>query len=65
MNDPVHGILVSLRDRVTGVSGTTLATVDGLVVASDADRTHPESMAALAAAAVSLGHRLAEQGSAG
>ncbi|MFF4899989.1 roadblock/LC7 domain-containing protein [Streptomyces sp. NPDC001068] len=65
MSDPVQDILVSLRDRVMGISETTLATVDGLVVASDADRTHPESMAALAAAALSLGHRLAEQGSTG
>ncbi|MEU2339410.1 roadblock/LC7 domain-containing protein [Streptomyces sp. NPDC013172] len=65
MNDPVQDILVSLRDRVMGVSETVLATVDGLVVASDADKTHPESMAAVAAAALSLGHRLADQGHTG
>ncbi|MFK0154798.1 roadblock/LC7 domain-containing protein [Streptomyces sp. NPDC090499] len=65
MNDPVQDILVSLRDRVMGVRESTLATVDGLVVAGDTDKTHPESMAALAAAAISLGHRLADQGDTG
>ncbi|MEU5596891.1 roadblock/LC7 domain-containing protein [Streptomyces sp. NPDC020298] len=65
MSDPVKDILVSLRDRVMGVCETTLATVDGLVVASDTDKTHPESMAAVAAATLSLGHRLADQGGTG
>ncbi|MEU9456016.1 roadblock/LC7 domain-containing protein [Streptomyces sp. NPDC048277] len=65
MSDPVQDILVSLRDRVMGVSETVLATVDGLVVAADADKTHPESMAAVASAALSLGHRLADQGATG
>ncbi|MFJ3796358.1 roadblock/LC7 domain-containing protein [Streptomyces sp. NPDC090088] len=65
MSDPVQDILVSLRDRVMGVSETVLATVDGLVVAGDTDKTHPESMAALASAALSLGHRLADQGKTG
>ncbi|MER6078036.1 roadblock/LC7 domain-containing protein [Streptomyces sp. NPDC001833] len=65
MNDPVQDILVSLRDRVMGVRETTLATVDGLVVASDTDKTQPESMAAVASAALSLGHRLADQGDTG
>jgi predicted regulator of Ras-like GTPase activity (Roadblock/LC7/MglB family) len=64
-NDPVNDLLVSLRDKVMGVSESTLATVDGLVVATDAAKTHPESMAALAAATLSLGHRLADQGAAG
>lgn len=65
MSDPVQDILASLRDRVMGVSETVLATVDGLVVAADADKTHPESMAAVAAAALSLGNRLADQGATG
>ncbi|WP_316773927.1 roadblock/LC7 domain-containing protein [Streptomyces sasae] len=65
MSDPVQDILAALRDRVMGVSETVLATVDGLVVAADADKTHPESMAAVAAAALSLGNRLADQGATG
>ncbi|MFJ8111806.1 roadblock/LC7 domain-containing protein [Streptomyces sp. NPDC096132] len=65
MSDPVNDILISLRDKVMGVTESTLATVDGLVVASDAGKTHPESMAAVAAATLSLGRRLADQGSTG
>ncbi|MFC4503914.1 MULTISPECIES: roadblock/LC7 domain-containing protein [Streptomyces] len=65
MSDPVNDILVSLRDKVMGVTESTLATVDGLVVASDVSKTHPESMAAVAAATLSLGNRLADQGATG
>ncbi|MFJ9626675.1 roadblock/LC7 domain-containing protein [Streptomyces sp. NPDC091280] len=65
MSDPVTDLLIALRDNVMGVTESTLATSDGLVVASDANKTHPESMAALAAAGLSLGHRLADHGGAG
>ena len=65
MSDPVNDLLVSLRDKVMGVTESLLATVDGLVVTSDVSKTHPESMAAVAAATLSLGHRLADQGSTG
>ncbi|KUO09625.1 roadblock/LC7 domain-containing protein [Streptomyces sp. DSM 15324] len=65
MSDPVNDILISLRDKVMGVNETTLATVDGLVVASDVSKTHAESMAAVAAATLSLGRRLADQASTG
>ncbi|KUN76362.1 roadblock/LC7 domain-containing protein [Streptomyces griseoruber] len=65
MSDPVNDILVSLRDKVMGVTESTLATVDGLVVASDVSKTHAESMAAVAAATLSLGRRLADQASTG
>jgi len=34
-------------------------------VAGDANKTHPESMAALAAAGLALGHRPADHGGAG
>jgi uncharacterized protein len=65
MSDPVNDILVHLRTRVMGVTESTLATVDGLVVASDVSKTHAESMAAVAAATLSLGHRLSDQGGTG
>ncbi|WP_460072340.1 roadblock/LC7 domain-containing protein [Streptomyces sp. YKOK-I1] len=65
MSDPVNDILISLRDKVMGVTESTLATVDGLVVASDVSKTHAESMAAVAAATLSLGRRLADQASTG
>ncbi|UXX97130.1 roadblock/LC7 domain-containing protein [Streptomyces sp. AD2-2] len=65
MSDPVTDLLIALRDNVMGVTETTLATSDGLVVASDTTKTHPESMAAVAAATLALGNRLADQGGTG
>lgn len=65
MSDPVTDLLIALRDKVMGVTESTLATSDGLVVASDVNKTHPESMAAVAAASLALGHRLADQGGTG
>ncbi|GAA3857578.1 hypothetical protein GCM10023084_09160 [Streptomyces lacrimifluminis] len=54
-------ILISLRDRVMGVSESVLSTVDGLLVVADADTVHPESVAALAAATLGVSRRIAEQ----
>lgn len=65
MSDPVNDLLVSLRDKVMGVTESVLATADGLVVTSDVSKTHAESMAAVAAATLSLGNRLADQGATG
>src|SRR3954465_11170493 len=48
-----------------GVTETTLATSDGLVVASDPPTPHPEAMAAVAAATLALGNRLADEGGTG
>ena len=59
------GILTSLRDRVMGVSESVLSTVDGLLVVSDTDSAHPESIAALAAATLGVSRRIAEQASVG
>ena len=58
-------ILISLRDRVMGVSESVLSTVDGLLVVADADTVHPESVAALAAATLGVSRRIAEQAKVG
>lgn len=63
--DPLTDVLVSLRDRVMGVSESVISTADGLLVAADADSIHPESVAALAAAALGLGKRMAQQAGVG
>ncbi|MET7680569.1 roadblock/LC7 domain-containing protein [Streptomyces sp. NPDC005423] len=63
--EPLVAILTSLRDEVMGVSESVLSTGDGLLVAADADAVHPESIAALAAATLGLGRRMAEQTKAG
>ncbi|WP_328750400.1 roadblock/LC7 domain-containing protein [Streptomyces sp. NBC_00285] len=58
-------ILASLRDRVLGVSESVLSTADGLLVVADVDSAHPESVAALAAATLGVGRRIADLGGAG
>ncbi|MER6952673.1 MULTISPECIES: roadblock/LC7 domain-containing protein [unclassified Streptomyces] len=63
--NPLTDILISLRDRVMGVSESVLSTVDGLLVVADADSAHPESVAALAAATLGVASRMAEQAGTG
>jgi uncharacterized protein len=48
-----------LRARVRGVSGSLVATLDGLLIAQDTTGIEPEGVAALAAANVGLGQRVA------
>jgi len=48
-----------LRARVPDLSGSVLATTDGLVVAHDTHGTEPDSLAALAAAHLALARRFA------
>ncbi|MFI9175023.1 roadblock/LC7 domain-containing protein [Streptomyces lincolnensis] len=58
--DSLTDILTSLRDRVMGISESVLSTVDGLLVHADVDTVHPESVAALAAATLGVGRRMAD-----
>ncbi|WP_326636240.1 roadblock/LC7 domain-containing protein [Streptosporangium sp. NBC_01755] len=46
-----------LREQVTGVLETAVASVDGLLVAADSEGSRPEVLAALAAATLGLGKR--------
>ena len=62
---PLTEILTSLRDRVMGISESVLSTVDGLLVVHDTDSVHPESVAALAAATLGVGRRMADQAGVG
>lgn len=58
-------VLTALRDKVLGVSETVISTGDGLLVVADVDKAHAESVAALAAASLALGSRMADQASTG
>jgi predicted regulator of Ras-like GTPase activity (Roadblock/LC7/MglB family) len=51
--------LANLRNRVPELSGSVLATADGMVVAHDAHGIEPDSLAALAAAHLALARRFA------
>ncbi|GAA4806155.1 roadblock/LC7 domain-containing protein [Streptomyces ziwulingensis] len=63
--DPLVEIMTALRERVMGVHDIVLSTGDGLLVAADAATVHPESVAALSAATLSLGQRLAHEADGG
>ncbi|MEU4173051.1 roadblock/LC7 domain-containing protein [Streptomyces sp. NPDC026665] len=63
--DPLVDLLTALREQVMGVQETVLSTADGLLVAADADTVHPESVAALSAATLSLGQRLTDEAKGG
>lgn len=56
----VQAELRSLRSRVPHLTGSLVATVDGLVVAHDTSALEAESVAALTAAALGVGARLTE-----
>jgi hypothetical protein len=51
--------LANLRSRLPELSGSVLATADGMVVAHDAHGIEPDSLAALAAAHLALARRFA------
>jgi len=47
--------LYALREQVAGVRDSAVASVDGMLIASDTDKVRPDVLAALAAAALGLG----------
>ncbi|MDT3443671.1 MULTISPECIES: roadblock/LC7 domain-containing protein [unclassified Pseudofrankia] len=47
--------LTALREHVTGVTNSAVASVDGLLIAHDASDVRPEVLAAMAAVALGLG----------
>jgi len=51
----------SLRDRVVGIADTALASRDGLIIRADTGDIDPEYLAAMAAAALGLGRRMASE----
>jgi uncharacterized protein len=53
--------LQALRDRITGITGTAVASRDGLIITEDAGGVDPDNLAALTAAALSLAQRLARE----
>ena len=51
--------LAALRNRLPHVTGSLVATVDGLLVVHDTHDVQPESVAAMSAAQLGLGQQLA------
>lgn len=58
-----HEVLVelkNLRERLPYITGTLVASVDGLLVAHDTVGVEPESLAAMSAAQLGLGQQIAQ-----
>ena len=53
--------LQTLRDMVTGITGTAVASRDGLIITEDTGGVDPDNLAALAATALALAQRLARE----
>jgi predicted regulator of Ras-like GTPase activity (Roadblock/LC7/MglB family) len=54
-NEELLAELRGLREEVTGVTDTAVASADGLLIVSDTADVRPEVLAAMAAAALGLG----------
>lgn len=59
LESEIHAEIRRLREHVPGVTGSVVATMDGLLIAQDTTRVEPEAVAALAAANIGLGQRVA------
>jgi uncharacterized protein len=59
--DKLLAEMQALRDRITGITGTAVASRDGLIIREDTGGVDPDNLAALAATALALAQRLATE----
>jgi uncharacterized protein len=59
--DKLLAELQALRDRVIGITGTAVASRDGLIIREDTGGVSPDNLAALSATALALAQRLASE----
>ena len=59
--DKLLAEMQALRDRVTGITGTAVASRDGLIIREDTGGVDPDNLAALTATALALAQRLANE----
>jgi predicted regulator of Ras-like GTPase activity (Roadblock/LC7/MglB family) len=59
--DKLLAEMQALRDRITGITGTAVASRDGLIIREDTGGVNPDNLAALTSAALSLAQRLARE----
>jgi uncharacterized protein len=60
-DDALLAEIEALRDKVTGITGSAVASRDGLIVCEDTGGVNPDNLAALAAAALAVDQRLARE----
>jgi uncharacterized protein len=51
----------ALRERVTGITGTAVASRDGLIITEDTGGVDPDNLTALAATSLALAQRIATE----
>lgn len=59
--DKLLAEIQALRDKVTGITGTAVASRDGLIIRDDTDGVDPGNLAALTAIALALAQRLVSE----
>lgn len=59
--DNLLAAMSALRARVTGITGTAVASRDGLIIGQDTSGVDQDNLAALTAAALALAQRLATE----
>jgi len=59
--DKLLAEMQALRERVMGVTGTAVASRDGLIIREDTGGVNPDNLAALAATSLALAQRLASE----
>ena len=59
--DKLLAEMQALRDRITGITGTAVASRDGLIIREDTGGVNPDNLAALTSAALSLAQRLVRE----
>jgi predicted regulator of Ras-like GTPase activity (Roadblock/LC7/MglB family) len=59
--DKLLAEIQALRDKVTGITGTAVASRDGLIIRDDTGGVDPENLAALTATALALAQRLVSE----
>jgi uncharacterized protein len=59
--DKLLAEMQALRERITGLTGTALASRDGLIITEDIGDLDPDNLAALTASALAVAQRLASE----
>jgi uncharacterized protein len=61
VEDALLAEMRGLQEKVSGITGTAVATLDGLIVREDTGGVNPDNLAALAAAWLSLAQRMSNE----
>ncbi|HEY1916909.1 MAG TPA: roadblock/LC7 domain-containing protein [Streptosporangiaceae bacterium] len=60
-DDALLAEMYALRERIAGITGSAVASRDGLIIRADTGRVNPDNLAALSAPALAIAQRLASE----